>query len=317
MKHSYRMLGGVLVYLIMNLSVMGQSVNYPVVKAEKVSELKAQLGEGSIWDYQRQVLYWIDIEKGILYEYNPQLNTTISHVAGKKIGTIVPESENSVILALQDGIYRMYLSSDSLEFITKPGSLKENQRFNDGKCDPHGRFWVGSMGPEKSCFLYCLNNDGEISEKLDGITTSNGIIWSPDSSKMYYTDTNTLKINQFDFDVNTGNLTNEKVIIEVPGNQGAPDGMTIDSEGMLWVAFWGGHGVYCYNPKTGLILQKIEIPAKNITSCAFGGKDLDILFITTASIGMSNDDNLSLPDAGKLFRVKPGVKGIKANYLKL
>jgi sugar lactone lactonase YvrE len=289
----------------------------PNLKAEKVSEIKAKLGEGSIWDYRRQILYWIDIEGGTLFEYNPVSDSTLSHFAGKKIGTIVPESDTSVILALDDGIYRMFLSNGSLVFLAKPSSLSDHQRFNDGKCDPAGRFWVGTMGPRNSCFLYCLDTDGIITEKLGNISTSNGIVWSPDSTKMYYTDTPTRKVRQFDYDAISGTISNEKVIIEVPDSLGAPDGMTIDSNGKLWIACWNGYGVYQYDPETGELLQKIDVPAKNITSCAFGGKNLDILYITSASIDMTEKDGLAFPEAGKLFSVKPGVNGIKANFIKL
>lgn len=283
----------------------------------KVSELKAKLGEGSIWDPNKQVLYWIDIEDGLLFEYNPLTKLTLTHKAGKKIGTIVPETNKTVILALQDGVYRMFLENDSLEFIAKPSSLLDNQRFNDGKCDPDGRFWLGSIGPKNTCFLYKLDNDGTIAEMLDNITTSNGITWSLDSKKMYYIDTNSGKVRQFDYDLKNGTISNEKTIVEIPGNIGYPDGMTIDSEGKLWVALWSGSAVHRYDPETGELLQKISVPAKNVTSCAFGGKDLDELYITCASIGMSDEEALKLPDAGKLFVIKPGVKGVKANFFKI
>jgi sugar lactone lactonase YvrE len=284
------------------------------MKIEKLSEIKAKLGEGSIWDYKRQILYWIDIEGCMLYEFSPVSKQTTSHRTGKKPGTVVPESETTVVLGLEDGVYRMFLQNDSLELIAKPSSLLANQRFNDGKCDPQGRFWLGSIGPRKSCFLYCMDNEGKIKEVLDSVTTSNGIIWSPDSTKMYYTDTNTRQIRQFSFDGKTGNLSNEKVIIEIPDGMGAPDGMTIDAEGKLWVAMWGGHAVCRFDPETGSLLQRIEVPAINVTSCAFGGKDLDILYVTSSSQNMSENDSLNLPDAGKLHCLRPGVKGINANY---
>jgi sugar lactone lactonase YvrE len=283
----------------------------------KVCEIKAKLGEGSIWDKERGILYWIDIENGILYEYDPVSEKILSHAAGKKIGTIVPESGESVVLALEDGIYRMNLVNDQLEFLAKPSSLRKDQRFNDGKCDPAGRLWVGSMGPSRSGFLYCMNNEGAIEEVLNDITTSNGLIWSLDSTKMYYIDTNTSRVRQFDYNIQDGSLRNEKIIIEIPGEQGYPDGMTIDSEGKLWIALWGGSGVNRYDPETGDLLQKIELPAKNVTSCAFGGKDLDILYITTAYIGLSDTDQNKQPDAGKLFCIKTGYMGIPSNPIKL
>ncbi len=287
------------------------------LEAVKLGEIKAKLGEGSIWDYNKKILYWIDIENGVLYEYNPVLDTTLSHHAGKKIGTVVPETDSTVVLALEDGIYRMFLKDDTLEFLSKPASLEENQRFNDGKCDPSGRFWVGSMGPDKSCFLYCMNNERSIIEILNGVTISNGIIWSLDSSKMYYIDTPTHQVRQFDFDNQSGNITAGKVIIEIPDTLGAPDGMTIDSEGKLWIALWGGYGVGRFDPVSGTLLEKINVPAKNITSCAFGGENLDILFITSASVGMTDDERSKLPDAGKLFSINPGVQGIKTNFINI
>jgi sugar lactone lactonase YvrE len=305
-----------LITQVAGISCIAQNKTDSNFKVEKVSEIKAKLGEGSIWDYQRQVLYWIDIEEGILFEYDPLLKSTKSHKAGKKIGTIVPETANTVVLALQDGIYRMFLNNDSLEFIARPSSLSTDQRFNDGKCDPAGRLWVGSIGPENSCFLYCINNEGIITERLDNITVSNGIIWSLDSTKMYYTDTHTSKIRQYDFDILTGNINNEKVIIEIPESMGYPDGMTIDSEGKLWIASWNGNSVYRYDPLSGKLMQKIDLPAKNVTSCAFGGKDLDVLYITTASIDMTEGELVKMPDAGRLFSINTGVKGIKANYFK-
>lgn len=308
--------------LLVGISIAGNSCKNLTVKdtafaVELVCDIKAKLGEGSIWDYNKQVLYWVDIEEGILYEYQPDQDTTLIHRAGKKIGTIVPESDNTVVLAMEDGIYRMYLQNDSLEFITKPASLQSNQRFNDGKCDPAGRLWAGSMGPANSAYLYKMDAQGEMIPVLDNITISNGIIWSVDSTKMYYIDTPTKKIRQYDYSVADGSISAEKVIIEVPDSLGSPDGMTIDSEGNLWVAHWGGNAVFKYDPNTGATLQKIEVPAKNITSCAFGGNNLDVLYITCASIGMSDEEYLKYPDAGKLFRVRTGVKGIKANFIKI
>ncbi len=308
-----------LIFVVQMLSqsspVKAQMISNP--KVEKVSEIKAKLGEGSIWDQNKQVLYWVDIEEGKLFEYSPLQNKTITHNAGKKIGTIVPETDNTVVLALQDGIYRMFLHNDSLEFIAKPSSLNDKQRFNDGKCDPQGRFWVGSIGAYNSCFLYRLDHDGNITEMLDSVTTSNGIIWSQDSKKMYYVDTRSSKVRQFEFNGTDGSISHEKVIIEIPKTLGHPDGMTIDNEGKLWIALWGGSCVCRYDPLTGELLQKIDVPAKNVTSCAFGGKNLDILYITTASIGMNEEEGTLLPEAGKLFRLKTGFSGINANFIKI
>ena len=286
---------------------------------EHVMNTKAVLGEGSIWDYKNQVLYWIDIQKSLLYMYNPAAETNIPYDVFQNIGTIVPETDHTVIVALKDGVYRLFLRKDSLEFIGKPASLKEEERFNDGKCDPQGRFWVGTMrtkGKAGDSYLYRMDHDGTFTEMLDSVSISNGIIWSPDGTKMYYTDTPTSKVMAFDFDGEKGTLSNPRVAVSVADTLGHPDGMTIDAEGKLWVAMWGGHAVCRFDPDNGALLNRIEVPAKNVTSCAFGGPELEMLYITTASTGMNDADKQKYPMAGGLFRVKPGVKGIKANYFK-
>ncbi len=277
------------------------------------------LGEGSVWDYRKKVLYWIDIEKNTLFEYDPADESSKSYDVKQKIGTIVPETDNSVIVALQDGVYRLDLLSGNLSFIGRPKSLKTGERFNDGKCDPQGRFWVGSMsttGKSKGSYLYKMDPAGTFTEMIDSVSISNGIIWSPDGSKMYYTDTPTGKVMAFDFDGKSGTISNPRIAVTVNDTLGHPDGMTIDAAGKLWVAMWGGSAVCRFDPDGGKLLDRIMVPAKNVTSCAFGGPDLDMLYITTASTGMKKEELQKYPGAGGLYRIQPGVKGIKANYFK-
>ena len=293
------------------------NVTQPTV--EHVMQTTSILGEGSIWDYKKQVLYWIDIQKGLLYKYDPVAETNTMYELHQNVGTIVPETDNTVIVALKDGVYRFTLSTNTFEFIGKPASLKTQERFNDGKCDPQGRFWVGTMrisGKAGDSYLYKMDHDGTFTEMLDSVSISNGIIWSPDGTKMYYIDTPTRKVMAFDFDGQTGTISNPRVAVTVADTLGHPDGMTIDAEGRLWVAMYGGHAVCRFNPDNGELLQRIEVPAKNVTSCAFGGPGLDELYITTASQGMNEADKKAYPLAGGLFRVKPGVKGMKSNYFK-
>ncbi len=284
---------------------------------ERMTEIKATLGEGSIWDYRRQVLYWVDIQKNLLYVYDPVTGENIPHDVHQNIGTIVPETAHSVIVALRDGVYRLNLESDTLQFMGRPSSLKPDERFNDGKCDPQGRFWVGTMslsGKKGGSFLYRMGPDGTFTEMIDSVSISNGIIWSPEGNTMYYVDTPTGQVLAFDFDGATGDISDPRIAVTVPDSLGHPDGMTIDAEGKLWVALWGGHAVGCFDPQSGQLVKKIEVPAKNVTSCAFGGKDLDVLFITTATTGMSEAERKEWPKAGALFSCKPGVSGIRANY---
>jgi sugar lactone lactonase YvrE len=286
-------------------------------KIEHVMGTTAILGEGSIWDYRKQVLYWIDIQKNTLYMYDPVNEASKSFDLGQNVGTIVPETDSTVIVALKDGVYRLELDSGDLSAIGHPESLKPEERFNDGKCDPQGRFWVGTMrikGKTGDSHLYRMDHDGTFTEMLDSVSVSNGIIWSPDGKKMYYTDTPTREIMSFDFDGSNGSISNPKVSVSIADSLGSPDGMTIDADGNLWVAMWGGHAVCCFNPENGALLNRIEVPAKNVTSCAFGGPDLKVLYITTASTGMKEDEKEKYPEAGGLFRVIPGASGINANY---
>lgn len=149
---------------------------------------------------------------------------------------------------------------------------------------------------------------------LDSITISNGIVWTKDGRTMYYTDTPTGKIRAYDFDPWNATLSNERVAVEVPVELGFPDGMTIDADDMLWVALWNGNAVVRFDPKTGEILQKIEVPAHNVSSCAFGGPNLDILYITSARVDMSEAELEAFPLAGSVFEVKPGVHGVKSTF---
>lgn len=201
-----------------------------------------------------------------------------------------------------------------MEYIEKVEEDISHTRFNDGKCDPAGRFWGGTMAVSEAKpagSLYCLNTDHKVKKMIDDVTVSNGLAWSPDHSTMYYIDTPTQKVVAYDYDLDTGNISNKRTVVTIPEAEGKPDGMTIDEKGRLWVAHWQGYQVSCHDPATGEKLIKIEVPVEKVTSCCFGGDNLDELYITTASTGLEKDDLEKQPYAGGLFKVKPGVKGEK------
>ncbi len=277
----------------------------------------ATLGEGAFWDHKEKLLLWIDINGKKFNSFDPGLNKHIQIDLPKIPGTIVPESKNTAVIALEDGLYRINRNTGDLSFISKPDSLKSNERFNDGKCDPNGRLWVGTMkmqGNTGNSHLYKYEKETGFEIMRDSVRISNGIIWSLTGDKMYYIDTPTSKVVSFDFDKETGNISNEQTVVIVPDSLGHPDGMTIDEEGMLWIALWGGHGIGRFDPATGKLIGKIYVPVKNVTSCAFGGNNLDTLFITTAKWNMENYPEDQKAMAGALFYVVPGVKGIKSNF---
>ena len=250
-------------------------INY-LNKAILEYNIKARLGEGAFWNHKTQELYWVDIEDQMLYIYNPQTKTNHSLPTPSKIGTVVPKNTNETIVALQDGIYTMNLKSGDVVLISDIESELTENRFNDGKCDPSGRLWVGSMALNMQSYkanLYMVDTTGNAQLKIDSVTNSNGIAWSSDQKTMYYIDTPTGMIRAFDFDNEIGDISNERVVVKVPNSMGFPDGMTIDSEDMIWVGMWNGNAVIRFNPKTGKIISKIEVPAHNVTACAFGGKN--------------------------------------------
>jgi sugar lactone lactonase YvrE len=299
--------------------------NYPQNKTELAFlnkailayEIKAKLGEGAFWNHRTQEFYWVDIEGRSLCIYNPKTNSNKSLPTPSRIGTVVPKSATEAIVALEDGVYIINTESGNLSLLSNIENDKIKNRFNDGKCDPLGRLWVGSMALNEEKYsgsLYMIDEKGKTELKIDSVTISNGIVWTSNHKTMYYIDTPTAQIRAFDFDNNTGSISNERVVIEISNNLGYPDGMAIDEEDMLWVGMWNGNAVIRFDPNTGEIISKIEVPAHNVTSCAFGGKLLDTLYITTASVDMTPEESAKYPLAGSLFKAVPGVKGVKSSF---
>lgn len=279
---------------------------------EVVFDAKAILGEGPSWDAINNRLLWVDIEGLQLHIHYPDNGHNEVYNVGERIGAVVPYLEDEVIVALYTGFHKYQLSTRTLTFISNPEEHLPNNRFNDGKCDPEGRFWAGTMSLDGSMatgFLYCLDHDLTVRTVLEGVSTSNGLGWSVDGAHMYYIDTPTRQVDILDYNQDTGSVSNRRVAFQLPEGAGYPDGMTIDVEGMVWIAEWDGGRVGRWNPHTGELLNEIPIPAGHITSCVFGGEFLDELYITTARTGLSRELLESNPLSGALFRIKPGVKG--------
>ena len=277
----------------------------------------AALGEGAIWNHETNELYWIDIEGKSLNMLNPKTKLNRSFSTASQIGTVVPKSKDEALIALVDGIYTMNLQTGQTTVFADMSESLIGCRLNDGKCDPAGRFWVGSMNWQQEkgkATLFMIKNDHSVTTKIDSVTISNGIVWTKDKKTMYYIDTPTSQIKAYDYNNATGNISNERVAVQVDSALGFPDGMTIDSEDMVWVGMWNGDAVIRFNPKTGKLLQKIEVPAHNITSCAFGGENLETLYITTAKLDMTPEELEKYPLAGSVFKVNTGIKGVQSNF---
>jgi len=278
---------------------------------------KALLGEGAFWNHRTQELYWIDIEGKKLHVYSPEKNQNNSFDMPSRIGTVVPTSKNKFLVALEDGIYNFEKEKEQLTLFSDIEAQVSTNRFNDGKCDPAGRLWAGTMRMDESeaaAKLYSIESDGSFAARLDSITISNGIVWAKDKKTMYYIDTPTMQIRAFDFDLETGNISNERIAVQVSKELGFPDGMAIDENDKLWVGMWDGNAVIQFDPISGTVMKKINVPAHNVTSCAFGGEDFSTLYITSARVDMTEEELLQYPDAGSVFKVDLDVRGVPSSF---
>jgi len=280
-----------------------------------VLDARAKLGEGAIWDFRQQRLLWVDIENRQLHVFDPATGTDRALDMGQRIGTVVPRRSGGAIVALENGFYAVDLVTGALQFLCDPEADRPDNRFNDGKCDPAGRLWAGTMslqGQRQQGALWRLDADLSTHKMLAPVSTSNGIVWTPDARTMLYIDTPTGRVDAFDFDNATGAIANRRTAITIPAGMGHPDGSTLDAEGMLWIAHWDGGCITRWDPQTGKLLLTIPVPAQHVTSCAFGGRDLDDLYITTARIGLNDAQLAGQPHAGSVFHTRPGVRGLPA-----
>ena len=284
-------------------------------KVDLIVASQSDLGEGALWYTETRRLYWVDINPGLLYIYNPENGENQRFEIGEMIGTVVPIEAGGLLLALENSVVAFDPENGALGHRTEIRMDDEERRFNDGKCDPAGRFWVGSISAKGSAAakLYRIDGDYSVHTMVTGVRTSNGIVWSADRKTMYYIDTPTHEVVAYDYDHDSGEIANPRTVITVPDGLGGPDGMSIDAEDRLWIAMFRGASVTCWDPQNGELLETIPIPAPNVTSCAFGGPDLRDLYITTARVNMTEADLEVYPAAGGLFRVRLDAAGVPAN----
>ncbi len=285
-------------------------IQYTATVALKCS---SELGEGALWHAGRGVLYWVDILRHRVNVFEPRTGRNDVYEVGEDVGTVVGQRSGGVMLALKSGFAHLDLQTREVKRVAPTEADNPLVRFNDGKCDPAGRFWAGTMGYKSRGLgkLYRLDADGSVHLMLEPVSTSNGIVWTRDARVMYYIDTPTGRVDAFDYDVHSGSICNRRTAIEVPKEMGHPDGMTIDADDNLWVAMWEGYGVRQFDPRTGALLATVSVSgAGRTTSCALGGENLDELYITTASTGYDDDRRRREPLAGSLFVAKVNARGV-------
>lgn len=271
------------------------------------------LGEGPCWDAELKRFYWVDIQGKTLWWYDKKEDDMSSFNMGQQVGFVVPKVTDGVIVGLKDGIYEWNETSEDLQKIMDLPDPDGALRFNDGKADPYGRIFAGTLHLEdesNNATLYRLNRDGSNEVMLSNLTLSNGLTWSPDHTKFYHIDTPTETVRQFTFDLKTGTFEEGEVVVNFKDEDGFPDGMTSDEEGFLWIAHFAGGKVSRWNPETGEKVLEVSVDAPNVTSCCFIGDDLNQLAITTAREGMDEEALNAQPDAGSVFIVDTDVKGM-------
>lgn len=303
-------------------------------KVEIIQEEKLRLGEGPHWDHEAQALYYVDILESTVFKYDPSTKKITRVIVDKKtktpVGWVIPVAGSKDKFAIAYGRTIAVLTWDGISL--EPTNLEiivevdhgTDHRFNDGKADPKGRLWSGTitefnpdLPEQRNGTLYSLNNDRKtVRAHFGNVGISNGLAWPADHKTMYYIDSYNRAIWAFDYDIDNGDISNQRVAFDLQKNNidGYPDGMTIDKDDKLWMAVFGRGGVYQIDPKSGAVLQFVEIPALWTTSCVWGGPNLDELYVTSASAW----DKEGLPNAGRTFRVIGlGTSGLPGASAKL
>lgn len=281
--------------------------NITNLQINAVVEHRCQLGESPVWDAKRETILWVDVLAGEIHEYGlkNQAHRIIS-VHGM-IGSVAVCKNGNFIAALKNGFAFIDRPSGKIALATDPEPHLPDNRFNDGKCDPAGRFLAGTMslsGQPGAGSLYAFGKNGAVTKKIEQVSISNGMAWSLDYQTFYYIDTPTFEVVSYAYNVVTGGIRDKKVAIKISKEDGCPDGMTIDTNGMLWIAHWDGWQVTRWNPHTGKKLSTVRLPVAKVTSCTFGGENLQDLYITSASVGLSDQELKMQPLAGSLMVIK-------------
>ena len=279
-----------------------------MTRTEPVGHIRCQWGESPIW--WRGALYFVDIAGCRVHRYDPADGSERSWDVGQRVGTVVPRERGGLVLAGDHGFFFLDEETGALTPIADPESDVPGNRFNDGKCSPDGRFFAGTMSLTRTlgtAKLYRLDPDLSVHTAFEPVTTSNGLVWTADGTTAYYIDTPRREVLAFDYA--DGELSNPRGVIDTGHIEASPDGMTIDSNGHLWIAFCHGGCVSCFDPANGNELHRIALPCLETTACAFGGPDLADLFVTTGVHKTAREEH-----AGRLFVIR-GLKvtGVPAN----
>ncbi|XP_040049170.2 regucalcin isoform X1 [Gasterosteus aculeatus] len=291
------------------------------VKVECVVKESASIGEGPVWEESEQTLMFVDITGQKIHRWSPSTNQIQSLETGGTVGFVVPRRSGGYVAGVGRSIVAVDWSTQVMTSLVVVDEDKTNNRLNDGKVDPIGRLLAGTMGREeqpaevrKQGSLFSVNFDLSVTKHLSQVDISNGMDWSLDQKTFFYIDSLSLTVDAFDYDTNSAEIGNRRVVYRMEKGEGLPDGMTVDSDGCLWVACYNGGRVINIDPVTGVRLQTVSLPVTKTTSCCFGGPDYSDLYVTSACLGLNESGRRQQPLAGSTFRVTGlGVKGQPSN----
>ena len=277
----------------------------PVSRWKQIEGVRCALGEGPVWHSDHGLFYWTDIDRGHIHSFDPATGQTQKVYEGPKVGGFTIQRNGNLLLFQDKGAVTEWASGQLIP-ILREIEKDRHGRFNDVIADPEGRVFCGTMfeGGAKGR-LYRLDTNAGLHQVFDGVGCSNGMGFSPDLRTHYFIDSPTHRVDACDYDRATGEVTNRRAFIEVPNEQGAPDGMTVDAEGCLWVAFWGGFGVRRYDP-TGKEIEYVRFPSEKVTSIAFGPPELGLAMVTSAGA----DHESATEHSGAIYLFEPGVAGV-------
>ncbi|MEI6087420.1 MAG: SMP-30/gluconolactonase/LRE family protein [Bacteroidota bacterium] len=285
------------------------------MKIETVTNHLCVLGEGPVWDAARNEIIWVDIIEGAIHQYSFANESLKTFSMGEFVGCVAICNNGDLIFASKFGIGLLDRNTGIKKMLHHPEKHLPFNRFNDGKCDVAGRLWAGTMAIDETIgagSVY-VNDLQKSDKKISNTTISNGIAWNADNTILYFIDTPTFELVSYQFNKIKGDISNRKVVIQIPHEDGHPDGMTIDTEGMLWIAHWDGWQITRWDPNTGKKISHIKLPVSRVTSCTFGGSDLTDLYITSARKGLTDEALKEQPLAGSLFVIRNcGYQGLPA-----
>lgn len=279
-------------------------------KVDRILEVQNSLGEGPLWDHRASALYWVDIPEQKIFRYFPATGSWDVYHVSLPVSVMGIMASGGFILGTAKGFATWNPDNEMMEFIADPEDYQPESRFNDGAVDRQGRFWAGTYSKKTSTTLYRLDADHTVHVMETGITVCNGIGWSPDNKTMYFTDTRRRLIYAYDFDVKTGSVANRRPFVHTPESADVPDGLTVDNEGFVWSARFGGWKVVRYDPG-GKIEREIKLPVQYPTSCTYGGEGLSDLYITTCRSYVPEEQLKDQPLAGDLFLLRTDSRGIE------